>query len=85
MKPRNVWVRELVAGEPEIGSGLDYSRDFLRVQSPQGSLCSVVVRLVVLWWLGLLVIIMCGGVWVVFRWMVLVLPACLWGVLVILM
>ena len=41
MKPRNVWVRELVAGEPEIGSGLDYSRDFLRVQSPEGSLCSI--------------------------------------------
>ena len=41
VKPRNVWVRELVSGEPEVGSGLDYTRDYLRMQAPSGSLCSV--------------------------------------------
>ena len=41
VKPRNVWVRDLFQGHPDIGSNLDYSRDFLRLQSPGGNLCSV--------------------------------------------
>jgi len=41
VKPKNVWVRELVSGEPEVGSGLDYTSDYLRMQAPGGSICSV--------------------------------------------
>ena len=41
VKPRNVWVRDLFQGDPDIGFNLDYSRDFLRLQSPGGNLCSV--------------------------------------------
>ena len=40
-KPSNVWLRELAASEPEIGSDLDYTTDYLRMQAPKGGLCAI--------------------------------------------
>ncbi len=40
-KPKNLWVQELVSSDPELGAGLDYTRDYLRMRAPTSSLCSV--------------------------------------------
>jgi hypothetical protein len=41
VKPKNVWIRELMASDPQMGADLDYSTDYLRMQAPSGSLCAV--------------------------------------------
>jgi hypothetical protein len=40
-KPKNVWLREVVSSDPDMGAGLDYTSDYLRMQAPQGSICAV--------------------------------------------
>jgi len=40
-KPRNIWLRELVVSDPEIGLGLDYTAEELRMRAPSASLCAV--------------------------------------------
>ncbi len=40
-KPKNVWIREMFSGDPRMGSGLDYTNDYLRMQAPSGSICAV--------------------------------------------
>jgi hypothetical protein len=40
-KPQNTWVRELVSSDPEIGGGLDYTADSLKLRASSDSLCSV--------------------------------------------
>ncbi len=41
VKPKNIWIRELMASDPQLGSGLDYTSEYLRMQAPTGSLCVV--------------------------------------------
>mgnify|MGYP003681880903 CR=1 FL=1 len=40
-KPKNVWLRELASSDPDIGGGLDYTADGLRMRAPSGSLCAI--------------------------------------------
>jgi len=40
-KPRNRWVRDLVQADPEIATGLDVTAEYLKLQAPSKSLCSV--------------------------------------------
>jgi len=40
-KPRNVWLRELVASDPELGLGLDWTAEELRLRAPSEGLCAV--------------------------------------------
>jgi hypothetical protein len=40
-KPRNRWVRDLVQADPEIATGLDVTAEYLKLQAPSESLCSV--------------------------------------------
>jgi hypothetical protein len=40
-KPKNIWLREVVSSDPDMGAGLDYTSDYLRMQAPQGSICAV--------------------------------------------
>ncbi|TEU09975.1 hypothetical protein E3J20_05145, partial [Candidatus Bathyarchaeota archaeon] len=40
-KPKNVWIRQMFSSDPQMGAGLDYTRDYLRMQAPQGSICAV--------------------------------------------
>ncbi|UCD44600.1 MAG: hypothetical protein JSV27_10870 [Candidatus Bathyarchaeota archaeon] len=40
-KPNNVWVRELFSADQQMGAGLDYTTDYLRMQAPSGSLCAI--------------------------------------------
>lgn len=41
VKAKNIWVRELMASDPQLGVNLDYTSDYLRMQAPSGSLCAV--------------------------------------------
>jgi len=41
IKARDVWVRELALDDPRLAQELDYTRDYLRVKAPEGSLCVV--------------------------------------------
>lgn len=40
-KLKNVWLRELVSSDPELGLGLDYTSRELQLRSPSGSLCAI--------------------------------------------
>ncbi|MGD2201154.1 MAG: Nre family DNA repair protein [Candidatus Bathyarchaeota archaeon] len=40
-KPKNIWLREMLSGDPRIGEDLDYTSGYLRMQAPSGSLCTV--------------------------------------------
>ena len=40
-KPKNVWIRQMFSSDQQMGAGLDYTRDYLRMQAPQGSICAV--------------------------------------------
>jgi hypothetical protein len=40
-KPKNVWIREMFSGDPRMGSGLDYTNDYLKMQAPSGSICAI--------------------------------------------
>ncbi len=40
-RPKNLWIRELMASDAQLGVGLDYTHDYLRMQAPSGSLCAV--------------------------------------------
>ena len=40
-KPKNVWLRELVSSDPELGLGLDYTIRELQLRSPSGGLCAI--------------------------------------------
>ncbi|MFQ6053509.1 MAG: hypothetical protein ACE5OO_04680, partial [Candidatus Bathyarchaeia archaeon] len=40
-KPKNVWLRELSLSDPELGLGLDYTAEGLRLRAPSGGLCAV--------------------------------------------
>ena len=41
IKASDIWVRELAQEEPLLAQELDYTRDYLRVKAPEGSLCVV--------------------------------------------
>jgi hypothetical protein len=41
VKPKNVWIREMMTSDPQLGVGLDYTSNYLRMQAPSGSLCAV--------------------------------------------
>jgi hypothetical protein len=41
VKPRNLWVREMFSADPQMTTDLDYTKDYLRMQAPQGSLCAI--------------------------------------------
>ena len=41
VKPRNLWVREMFSADPQMATDLDYTKDYLRMQAPQGSLCAI--------------------------------------------
>jgi hypothetical protein len=40
-KPQNKWVRDMVENDPNMASTLDVTRDALKLQTPDQSLCSV--------------------------------------------
>ena len=40
-KPKNVWLRELAASDPNLGLGLDFTVDELRMRAPSKGLCAV--------------------------------------------
>ena len=40
-KPRNRWVKELVHMDPQVATGLDVTKDYLKIQTPSQSICSV--------------------------------------------
>lgn len=40
-KPKNNWVRELISSDPQIASGLDVTKGFLKLQAPNNGLCTV--------------------------------------------
>ncbi|HUS77695.1 MAG TPA: hypothetical protein VM050_03405, partial [Patescibacteria group bacterium] len=41
VKPKNVWLRDVVSSESAMGRDLDFTSDYLRMQAPDGSLCAV--------------------------------------------
>jgi len=41
VKPKNVWLRDVVSSESAMGRDLDFTSDYLRMQAPDGSLCVV--------------------------------------------
>jgi hypothetical protein len=40
-KAKNRWIKDMVQSDPNIASGLDITKDMLRLQAPSQSLCSV--------------------------------------------
>lgn len=40
-KPQNKWVRDMVLADPNLATGLDVTADYLKLEAPKESLCTV--------------------------------------------
>lgn len=41
VKPRNIWLRDLVEIDPEFSAAFNYDPNYLKLQAPRGGLCAI--------------------------------------------